>query len=80
MSKNPNLKSNKWTVGPTCSIIDKKISFKNPIKTKGMINLGWTFDSLDAKNKKMGKFDEKLKEKVDKELNLLLQSFEDIKK
>lgn len=74
LKKNENLKSNKWALGPICSIIDKKIAFKNAIKTNGMINLGWSFDSMDNKSKKLGKFDGKLKEKVDKELKLLLEN------
>jgi hypothetical protein len=44
-----------------------------------MINLGWSFESMDAKNKKMGRFDGKLKEKVEKELNFLLECLQNEK-
>ncbi len=79
LSKNKNLKNNKWAIGPICSLIDKKIAFKNSIRTNGMINLGWSFESMDAKNKKMGRFDGKLKEKVEKELNFLLECLQNEK-
>ena len=68
LKDNEHLKTNGWSLGPVCNFVDKTLNFENPISTKGMITLGWSFDSIDKKNNVVKK-DEKLIEKIKKELN-----------
>lgn len=74
---NKDIQKNKWATGPICNIIDQKILFENPIKTNGMITLGWKFLDIDKKyHKKEGELLNKVKEEIkkiiDKKKNLNL--------
>lgn len=69
---------NSWELGPVCNVIDKAVAFDEEIHCKGAISLKWPFDSIDKRERKIGKFDgTPLREKVKKVISKQIEKLRD---